>query len=326
MTAPIATTALVPYTGGDALTRMDVWASLPDDELKRRAVEACRDHDAPALWGLTEAYLLAHGRHGAKISPHTLRNYKQGIGSLLDAWTGVDLLKPHRKAPERWLRGLESVENAATVRIRLAAARALYKALRDAGATSGDPFKDVTVTPNTTAPEQQRGPYPPEAIEKLIATARGDDLALVLLGAHAGLRLAEILALRWDDVDDPAATLTVRAGKGNKTRVVHLSARLAQALRTLRETRPGVVGERGVYVIPYGSQRSARRRLDLLCGLAGVAYQGAHALRHSAGTKIYALTGKLEMVQRHLGHATITTSQIYAHWGDEKLTDAVRGL
>jgi len=319
-------TAVVPYVGGDALTRMDAWASLPEDELKRRAVAACRDHDAAAIWGLTEAYLLAHGRHGAKTSPHTLRNYKQGIGSLLDAWTGVDLLKPHRKAPERWLRPLEDTENAATVRIRLAAARALYKALRDAGATSGDPFKDVTVTPHTTAPEQQRGPYPPEAIEKLIATARGDDLTLVLLGAHAGLRLAEILAVRWDDVDAGAATLTVRAGKGNKTRVVHLSDRLVYALRTLRETRPGVVGERGVYVIPYGSQRSARRHLEQLCARADVTYQGAHALRHSAGTKIYALTGKLEMVQRHLGHATITTSQIYAHWGDEKLTDAVRGL
>ncbi len=327
-----ATTAIIPYTGDTALARMDAWAALPNDELRRRAARACRDHDAEALWGLTKAHLLAHGRRGARVSPYTLRNYKQGTRSLLDAWTGVSLLRPHRKAPERWLRALETVENPATVRIRLAAARALYRALRDAGATTADPFKDVRVTGVTTTPDATKKeadhttPYAAGDVERLVVAATGDDHALVLLGPHGGLRLAEILALRWTDIDDDAATLTVRSGKGQKDRTVHLSDRLAAALRALREARGHIVGVRAVYVLPYGSQRSARRRLNVLCQRAGVTYKGAHALRHSSGTELYARTGKLELVQRHLGHAGIATTQIYVALADTELSNAVRGL
>jgi integrase len=50
---------------------------------------------------------------------------------------------------------------------------------------------------------------------------------------------------------------------------------------------------------------------------------GAHSLRHQSGTRLYRQTNDLEMVARHLGHAKLDTSRIYAKWSDEKLAESV---
>jgi len=96
-----AGSALIPYTSDDPVARMEAVAGLGAEALHRLAAEACLAHDADALWRLTEAYLIAHGRRGAVVSPYTLRNYRQGVLSLLDAWRDETLLKPHRNAATR---------------------------------------------------------------------------------------------------------------------------------------------------------------------------------------------------------------------------------
>ena len=67
----------------------------------------------------------------------------------------------------------------------------------------------------------------------------------------------------------------------------------------------------------------ARVRLQKVCKRAGVLYKGAHALRHYAGTRLMQQTGSLEHVARHLGHAQIETSRIYAKWSDATLREAL---
>ncbi len=129
--------------------RAAAWAQLPDDERKRRAMAAARDHDAEALWALTEDVLRLQGLRGGKVRLSTLATYRTKIVPpspastkrgqhqrdralpLLVAWTRENLLRPSRHAGATWVRQLEARGCAtATVRIYIAAAKALYGGFR----------------------------------------------------------------------------------------------------------------------------------------------------------------------------------------------------
>jgi integrase len=138
----------------------------------------------------------------------------------------------------------------------------------------------------------------------------------VLLGAHAGLRVAEMVALKWQDVDLAAQQLRVLRGKGGKPRTVWISAGLARALEGLR---PYARNDR---VLAYGSPERARARMRRLAFRALVKYRGIHALRHTCGTRMAREEG-LEAAQHHLGHANLATTQVYAKWNQTHLRDAV---
>lgn len=317
------TTAVVPYRGV-GVDRARAWVDLPDDARRRCAVEACRDHDTEALWDLTDAHLTLYGRAGATVSPYTRRNYRQGVVALVATWRQENLLRPRRDAGALWLRTMEDAGlKPSTVTVRLAGARALYAALRWAGATELDPLRDAHPAKDTVPAWEKRHPYAEDEIRRLIMFSSGDDQALVLLGAHAGLRVSEMLALRWDDIDLTRRQLVVRNGKGGKPRTVAMSRSLTAALADLRETGERVVGNEASYVLPYRSTVAAWKRLNKVCMRAGVAPRGIHSLRHAAGTRVVQETGSLEEAAHHLGHASIETTRVYAKWSNKKLKATV---
>lgn len=313
------TTDIVQYTG-TATARAKTWANLSNADLRREAIKAANDRDTPRLWSLTEAYLILHGRSGARVSPHTIDNYERGVRTLLEHWQGENVLRPSRDAPLRYVRELEDAGLApGSIRIKLASARALYKALRWAGATDAAPFTDVKAPADPTPAEEKRQAYPEEAIDGLLKFAGTRDKALVLLGAHGGLRIAEILGLKWEHVDLDSRILRVR-GKGRKRRTVHMSEALTQALRSYKELATKE------FVMPYRSPNRARQRLERLCKLAGVQYLGMHALRHACGTKLYRISSDLRIAAKHLGHASTATTQIYAKMDTRATAAAVAQL
>ncbi|MDP9765543.1 integrase/recombinase XerC [Deinococcus enclensis] len=107
--------------------------------------------------------------------------------------------------------------------------------------------------------------------------------------------------------------LTVRQGKAGKTRRVHLTGSLVRALEPL--PRPGpVIG---------GTQTAARQRLKLIAQKCDTTYRGWHAFRHYAGTRLVRQTVSLEHAARHLGHATLGTTRVYAKWSDQALPTAL---
>lgn len=57
--------------------------------------------------------------------------------------------------------------------------------------------------------------------------------------------------------------------------------------------------------------------------MAGVPFRGVHALRHSAGTRVYAETHDLEATARRLGHSKLETTRIYATWSDRQLRETI---
>ncbi len=323
--APGAATAIVPYVGGNALERMTAWEALPDDERRRRATAAAASHDRDTLHGLADAWLSLHGQKGQRVSAQTRAAYRCGIAALLDTWGEDNLLHPGRNAAAAWLRAMEVADRKPrTMQVYLAAARTLYKALRWAGATDADPFKDVRAIKDPVDPWEKRKPYSGEELAALLAHATGDDHALVLLGAHAGLRVAEMVALRWADIDLGRHELAVRRGKGGKPRTVTISRSLAAALVAWRdESGARGPGNAGGYVLPYRAPISARRRMRLLCEAAGVEPRALHSLRHSAGTRLMEETGSLEETARHLGHANVETSRVYAKWSNRRLQASV---
>jgi len=316
MHAPISA-ALVPYLGpGDdgALA----WLRLAPAERRRTAMQAAHDHDAETLWSLTEAWLRSFSPAGAAVSPATVRSYRTGVRALLAAWARQDLLRPDPDAPTIYLRQLERRGLApTTIQARLAAARGLYAGLRWCRALSTDPFAACRAPRDATPAWEKRMPYGDDEVAALLqAAADPADRVLVLLGAHAGLRAQEITDLCWADVHLARRDLLVRRGKGGTQRVVALSASLRQALQTLARREDG-------YVLPYRSTGSAWRHMQTLCAAADVTAKGVHALRHTAGTRLYAETRDLEATARHLGHSKLETTRIYAKWSDRQLRETM---
>lgn len=306
------------------LARAESWATLPPDELKRRAALAATARDADQLWALTEAYLFLHGSSGARISRHTLRTYKRGVQDLVEAWSGENFLRPTRDAGVVYMRRLEVGDadcapmSIPTLNVKLAAARTLYKALRWSGATEAHPFDDVRVGKDPTPAWEKRRPYTDDEVEALLEYGEPAEKVMVLLGAHAGLRISEMTDLRWTDLDFERGQLRVRSGKGGKAATVSLTKRLRDALFDLRtiEMSGGHDKNRqrdSGLVLPWAADH-ARRRFKHVCALAGVDYvsAGVHGLRHGAGTRYYRQTGDLGRVAAHLRHADIQTTRIYA--------------
>jgi len=307
---------LVPFKG-TVDSRAQSWSNLPLEERKRRAARACLERDSNTLWQLTESYLYLFGPKGARVSPHTLRTHKTSLEHLIgySQEHGLSLLGASSEDGARYARDLEQTFKPSSVGVRLAGGRLLYKALSWAGLEVGHPLLDVRPAPDPTAKWDKRRPYREDELHKLLALEQPLITRLVLLGAHAGLRVSESLALEWADVNFSSETLTVRRGKGGKTRTVPLGGTLMRALEA--GTAEGRPLELSVFTV--------RLRLIAACGAAKVEYMGYHALRHAAGTRMYRETGSLETVARFLGHSSLETARVYAKWSDEGLRSRLKG-
>jgi len=321
---------------------------LSDDALRLYAVRAASERDLDALWELVEAHLTLRGRSGAGTSRHTLRAYRRGIHELLTLWQGENLLRPGRDAGPMYVQRLLSGDRAelvtreppraargrrvragplspATAALRVAAARALYDALAWAQATEADPFRDVRVGKASTSIDNAPTArvYSESELIALHAAARDQqEVVILVLGSHGGLRVSEMLRLTWSEVDLRHGELLVREGKGGKTATVALSPRLYEALAHYkRETGAALsaaVRERST-VLELRSQYGVYNRLRALCQRADVVFKGVHALRHSAGTRLYRQTGDLGQVQDHLRHSTLDMARRYAKSDRRKL-------
>ena len=323
--APSTSLALLAYRL-DIQARAQAWADMDDPELRRRATEAARDMDVEALWSLTEANLLLNGLSGAKVSHHTIRAYRKGLDVFLGyaQQVGLQLLRPrpnHGVAYARWLEA--QGYNTSTVRVRLAAARKLFAALRWAGATDATPFADVRPAPDPVPRTEKRKPYSETEVEELVRAGDLEEKVILLLGAHAGLRVSEIAGLQRVDVHlDGEHPYLMVTGKHQKRQGVPLSRTLAKALSLWLSATPDL----GPRVLSAGSVDYVQGRVKAVCERTGVPYsrRQVHGLRHSAGTRIYSDTSDLLAVRDHLRHADITSSEIYVEYARKTKAPAVK--
>ena len=146
------------------------------------------------------------------------------------------------------------------------------------------------------------------------------DRAIAELLYSSGLRLAELVAVNRDDIDWHARLLTV-TGKGNKTRTVPVGAVALEAIERWLAVRPHATGDKedeaALFTSSRGgrlSVRSIQARLKLQGRRSGM-HQDVHPhmLRHSFASHMLESSGDLRAVQELLGHANISTTQIYTH-------------
>lgn len=317
---------ITPYVG-DRLAQARALAGLTDEALRVRAVTAARDKSFEDLWSLTLAYLSSDTSAGVKLSPHTLRAYRKGVEVLLEHASGNawNLLHPGRREPGLYVAALTaSGLKPATVMARVAAAGALYRALRWAGATDADPFADVKRPKDRTKGVVKNPPYRAEFVQAMLAEADVREAALLLLLTHAGLRIAEALAVEWVHVNLPGRRLLVAHGKGDKARIVPLSGRLREALEALRAVSSGRDG----FVLPWRAYSSAYERLQMLALRCGREHEfrGFHAGRKYAGTQLYAAVKDFTRVAGFLGHEQVDTTRRYVEVPEDDLADAVEAF
>jgi integrase/recombinase XerC len=157
------------------------------------------------------------------------------------------------------------------------------------------------------------------------------DRAVVELLYATGIRVSELTGLDVHDVDEARRTVRV-LGKGAKERVVPFGVPAGAALlEWLGQGRPvlaaasaaGSAGHRALFVGVRGRRLGPRQAREavyrLISSVEGAPPMGPHGLRHTAATHLLDGGADLRSVQELLGHATLSTTQIYTHVSVERL-------
>jgi len=272
---------------------------------------------------------------------NTIEAYRRDLThyAAFVAAQNMTLLSATRDTVTAWLNDLkiEGLSASSSAR-RLSAIRQFHKFLCADGLRSDDPTRIVA------SPKSRR------ALPKVLSVAEVDRLlslaeteANTPAGPHkqvaaqrlyvllemlyaTGLRVSELVSLKRAAVMRDAAYITV-TGKGNKDRVVPMNDRARDAVRLWVSTL-----EPGPFLFPakgedgHLSRQVFARDLKGLAVRAGIsaARVAPHVLRHAFASHLLAGGADLRVVQMLLGHADISTTQIYTHVLDEKLRNLVQ--
>jgi integrase/recombinase XerC len=269
---------------------------------------------------LIQEYLDAL-RHQRRLSPATLSNY----GRALDVLLGLNGKKPlHSLEPSEIRRHVAVLHSRGlaprSLALALSAWRGYFRWLARHHGLQSNPVLGIR------APKAPR-PLPKalsvEAAQRLL-DVEGEksppglqDAAMFELLYSSGLRVGELVAL--DLSDDPAQGEVTVTGKGSKTRTVPVGAKARDALKAWLEIRSQVAGpeEKALFVGARGRRITPSRvwhRLTAWAKRRGLAeHVHPHMLRHSFASHMLQSSQDLRAVQELLGHASISTTQVYTH-------------
>ncbi len=272
------------------------------------------------------------------LSAATERSYRTAV-ERLTAWyddEGIDWRTPSRADLRRYIALLSEDGERSTVQQRLAALGTFYRFWVRQGSVAKDPLHALA-----RPKREKRLPdvLSQAQVEQLIAQAAiGNsaslalrDTALIELLYGAGLRIAEVVAIKLADLQLGRGEVKV-TGKGDKQRVGLFGAPCRRALEAyLSDGRPvlaALAATPGVALFLNRSggslgERGARARLDDIARAAGLpeAFH-PHTLRHSFATHLLDGGADLRVVQELLGHESLGTTQVYTHVSTTRL----RGL
>jgi integrase len=304
---------------------------LADDWLRETLEEARRGTLAGmirtgATFADAAAEYLRYIEQDRGRKPSTLQGYRSSIAHhLLPAFGAMPVEALTAAEIEQWIPTVQG-----SVRLRNKLLILLHGILGRAAKVYG-----LTANPAAGVekfPQRRSGDievFSPEEVWALVRSADSDqDGAIYLTAAFTGLRMGELLALHWRDVDFAGETVRVRASyaagqlttpKSGKVRAVPLAPDVASALAQLgrREFWDDddlvFIGETGGYL--DGS--ALRRRYKLALAAAGLRSLRFHDLRHTFGTRMIA-HADIRRVQEWMGHADIQTTMRYLHYAPRR--------
>jgi len=289
---------------------------------------------------------LEHLRYERNVSAHTLRNYASDLEQFLDFLAPLDQTTGRRNTPEvstidhltirEWLAFLHSAQKTkASIARKLAALRTFFQFLVREGLVELNPAKLVS-TPRLEKKLPKHLSIE-EAIRFIESPDEETDLgkrdrAMLELMYATGVRVAELTTLNLADVDFGNQLIRV-TGKRRKQRIVPFGEPAGVAIRNYLTVRDKFLfnapsskrDEEALFLNYQGTRittRSVGRMVEKYIRLcAGMHNISPHALRHSFATHLLDSGADLRDIQELLGHARLSTTQIYTHVSMEKLIE-----
>ncbi|HEX7025031.1 MAG TPA: tyrosine recombinase XerC [Gemmatimonadales bacterium] len=293
--------------------------------------------------GLVEEF-LAHLEKERDQSPHTLKAYRRDLAAFTEfcdrhyggawRWESVDRLGVRGFLGEMERRGLARRSAARS----LSALRSFFRYLQVHHGVAN------AVARAAKMPKlDKRLPtyFRREEIDALFAHAEAAaesdeftalrDLAMLELFYSSGLRLSELAGVDLGNLDLLGDQVKVR-GKGRKERIVPVGSRAVRALRRYLLAREPVAARRGadrgaVFLNRNGKRlgvTTIQRRMHGLFDAIAAGGQRVHSLRHTFATHLMDAGADLRAVQELLGHASLSTTQVYTHTSVERLKAVYR--
>ncbi|MGB5834621.1 MAG: site-specific integrase, partial [Thiohalocapsa sp.] len=174
------------------------------------------------------------------------------------------------------------------------------------------PTKGIEKSPEPPNPERY---LRPEEVERLLKVAKvldrrwGKLTAMIVCAFHTGLRVGNLQALRWRDVDLDAGTITVAKTKNGRPMVSALSERAVGELKRLPDKHPDGL----VFAGRTGRAFGFRRLWEQVCTEAGLPGRNFHQLRHGCGSALAQAGVGQAQIMAILGHRTLSASARYMH-------------
>lgn len=267
---------------------------------------------------------IRHLEFERRLSRETCKNYRRDLGSLL-AWSKAAGVGRWRDLDSEHIRSFAAAEfrkglSPRSIQRRLSAGRTFFRYLLREKQVRSNP-----VVPVSAPKARKRLPANLDAdrMARLLEIP-GDgalverDRAMLELLYSSGLRLSELVGLDCDDIDMSDATVHV-IGKGNKERIVPVGSHARAALSAWHKSRAELApaAEPALFVSLRGtrlSPRSVQARVAHWARRQGIDTRVfPHLFRHSFATHLLESSHDLRGVQELLGHANISTTQIYTH-------------
>jgi site-specific recombinase XerD len=304
--------------------------------MKKTAMAVQRSDEQPGDAGWRRALALLDQDLRRRGAAEKTRHAYAVDGGQFARWAVAQGLPPGTVTPRvlrRWAAGLtEAGQAPSTVARKLASLRALFRTLVEHGELEQNPA-DLLSAP-------RRGQPLPRVLKAAEVAALLDripadtalalrDRALFELAYASGLRAEELVNLDLDAIDFDGERVRVE-GKGGKTRFVPTGEPALHAIdRYLKRGRPALLtadATRALFVSKSGRRLSTsdvRRRLRVWARRAGSAVGASpHALRHSFATHLLDGGADLRSIQELLGHASISTTQVYTRVESARLRTA----
>lgn len=282
---------------------------------------------------------LGYLEHERRFSHHTVKNYKidltQFLEYLISEFEIDDLISANHQILRSWIVHLmEKPLSARSINRKISTLKSYYKYARKEGVLENDPTLKI-ISPK----QSERLPVfvEEDGMQNLFNgdyfennfSGRRDELLISLL-YETGIRLSELIELKFSDVDFDASRLKV-LGKRNKERFIPLTQIMLQSIKSFhaeKEVESGNNSSTYLLITDKGEKMQSRfvygKVNFYLSQVTSISKRSPHVLRHTFATHMLNNGADLNVIKEMLGHANLSATQIYTHNTIEKLKDVYK--